>query len=251
MISQKGGVGKTSIAISLATAIRIKGSRTLLIDGDTSNPTVGLRLGMEDANIGYKELVTRGAKLDNVKAIHATSGLHVVLGTLHAKPFIVKKSHINKLKKKIADASYDYVILDTSPGFYDEKDMNYWDEAILVTTPDVPSITGVMRLDESFRKLKIKRSLVLNKIMGKRYELQKDEIEDACGEKIAAVIPYDEIANVSMAEKIPAYIINRNAPYSEAIARLADNYKTGRKQAKAATKPKGRKLLPRFGRKGG
>jgi MinD-like ATPase involved in chromosome partitioning or flagellar assembly len=96
-----------------------------------------------------------------------------------------------------------------------------------------------MRLNAVIRRTKLTSSLVLNKVRKKKYELQPDEIAEATGEKIAAVIPYDETANISIAEKIPAYVKNRNSPFSKAIDTLARSY------------AKGRKLIKRSGGSGG
>jgi MinD-like ATPase involved in chromosome partitioning or flagellar assembly len=232
VVSQKGGVGKTSLAVNLAADIKSKGYRVLLIDGDTSNPTLGMLLGMEGANIGFRELATKATTLDNAMSIHGSTGMHVVLGTFHTKPFIITKSNINTLKKKLRRARYDFIIIDTSPGFYDEDEMDYWNDVILVTTPDAPATTGIMRLNALIRRTRLASSLVLNKVRKQKYELKPDEIAEATGERIVAVIPYDETVNISVAEKIPAYVKNRSAPFSKAIETLASAYIRKRRLAK-------------------
>lgn len=236
VVSQKGGVGKTSLSVSLAAALKFRGYRTLLIDADTSNPNAGMMLGMEDANIGYRELATKQTKLENVTSIHGSTGMHVVLGTLNTKPFIATKGDIGRVKKKIGKSNYDFVVIDTSPGYYLQEEMGLWDEAILITTPDMPSVTGILRLNGAIRKARINHLLVLNKVRRKRYELQPDEIEDAIGEKIATVIPYEETVSVSMAEKIPAYVVNRDSAFSKAVSKLADRHSKIRKRRKSLYK---------------
>jgi Mrp family chromosome partitioning ATPase len=49
--SQKGGAGKTAIAVNLATSLSTKGFRILLIDGDCLDPSIGFHLCLEQMNM--------------------------------------------------------------------------------------------------------------------------------------------------------------------------------------------------------
>ncbi len=53
--STKGGVGKSAIAVNLAVSIEMYGYRTLIVDLDTINPSVGLYLGLANVSIGAEE----------------------------------------------------------------------------------------------------------------------------------------------------------------------------------------------------
>ena len=233
VVSQKGGVGKTAIAVNLSVILRLKGYRVLTVDGDTSNPNMGIQLGMENANIGFKELATKKSKVDGVVTIHGTTGLHVVLGTLRSKPYLLTKADVIRLKSKLKECDYDFVMLDTAPGFYATEAMELLDEAILVATPDTPAVTGILRLNRILKGMGAERYIVLNRVKGKKYELQPDEIEDASEDKVVAAIPDDDIVNESLAERIPACMMGRNSDFSKAVTKLAVKLSAGKKRASA------------------
>lgn len=230
VVSQKGGVGKTAIAVNLSVILRLKGFRVLTVDGDTSNPNIGIQLGMENANIGFKELATKKDKPDSIASIHGATGMHVILGTLRSKPFVITKVDVKRLNTKLKGCNYDFVILDTAPGFYEPEAMGIFDEALLVATPDTPAITGILRLNRILKGKGVDRYIVINRVKGKKYELQPDEIEDASGSKVVAAIPDDDIVNESLAERIPAYMINRNSNFSRAVTKLASRLSLGKKR---------------------
>jgi MinD-like ATPase involved in chromosome partitioning or flagellar assembly len=209
------------------------------VDGDASNPNIGLQMGMETANIGFKELATKRDKLDSIAAIHGATGVHVILGTLRSKPFLLTKNDIKRLAAKFKGCSYDFVILDTSPGFYEPEVMSLLDDALLVATPDTPAVTGILRLNRILKGMGINRYIVLNRVKGEKYELQPDEIEDATQGKVVASLPDDGIVDESLAERIPACMINKNSEFSKAVAKLANTLSAGKRRIPDLLGPRG------------
>ncbi len=222
--SQKGGVGKTTIAVNLAVSLQSMGYRTLLIDADTTNPSVGFHLGMEGANVGLKDLLKKERKLKDVISLHGATGVHVICGTLNSQPFAINESNAKSIYEKIKDANYSFVVVDTEPGYTTEYIPKVYDEALLITTPEMPAVASIVRMSHAFDKLHLKHHMVINKLGKHRYELHPREIEETYGSKAVGILPEDEIVPISISEHIPAVVLSRRARFSMAVNDLAETY---------------------------
>lgn len=222
--SQKGGVGKTSIAVNLAIALTMKGSEVLLIDADTTNPVCGFHLGMEKSNSGYYDVIKKHIDLKKIISIHSPSGLHVINGKINEKPFEIMLNEAKNFSEELSKMSFDFIIIDTQPGYYNPQIVTLTDEILFITTPDLPSCISTIKLAEEIRNMKIKNNLLINRIQNKRFELHEKEIANIYNSKILKKFPEDPIVPIGIAEQIPAIMLNRNARFSREIWDLASSY---------------------------
>ena len=222
--SQKGGVGKTTLSVNLSVALKGFGYRVLLIDSDISNPSVAFHLGLEKVNIGYKNVLYGKSDLEDATVVHAPTGLHVLPGTIDAKPFNPGQANIPALGDAVKKTNYDFVIFDTAPGFVEEDLSDYYGEALILTTPEMSACTSSIRLAHQYDSVKVRHNMVVNRIKNKNYELSIGEIEDIYEKKVLGSIPEDEIVMIGVAEHIPAYLLNPNSKFANSIRVLVQKY---------------------------
>ncbi len=119
IVNQKGGVGKTTTAVTIAHGLAIKGQRVLLVDLD-SQGQVAESLGMDKAPSIYQFIVDNAGQ----DAITDTGrpGLHAILSnktTVSVHSYIINEplsEYVLKRALSHVATGYDVVILDTAPG---------------------------------------------------------------------------------------------------------------------------------------
>ena len=127
VINQKGGVGKTTTVINLASALSQQSKKILVIDLDPQgNATTGLGLsnveqsdqtiyGILNGTVSISEVIkkTKFKNLDLITSNVDLSGLEVETAGDNDRAFILK----TKLTAYLNDsgASYDYILIDCPP----------------------------------------------------------------------------------------------------------------------------------------
>ena len=117
----KGGVGKTTTAVNLAAGCALAGYKVLLVDTDTQGQAAYM-LGVKPAG-GLAELLTQELRIDEA-LLQARENLWLLAGgksLAGVKRMIDRKDfgaeHTLSEALSSIDATYDFVIVDTSPGW--------------------------------------------------------------------------------------------------------------------------------------
>jgi chromosome partitioning protein len=123
--NQKGGVGKTTTAINLATALAAIGERVLIVDLDPQgNASTGLGIDRKDRRVSSYDLLVGEAGVRETAQQTAVPNLFIVPSTmdlLGIEMEIAQQSdRVFKLKKALASEEaleFSYIILDCPPSF--------------------------------------------------------------------------------------------------------------------------------------
>ncbi len=125
IVSQKGGVGKTTTAVNLSASLAQQGKKVLLLDMDPqSNATIslGFTRGDYEFNIynvlrGMKKMSQVMLKTDikNLKLIPSNIGLVGIEKDFY-NPKNKNKESMLKSKVKKVSSMFDFIIIDSPPG---------------------------------------------------------------------------------------------------------------------------------------
>lgn len=159
VLSGKGGVGKSTVAVNLAMALRDLGKQVGLLDVDIHGPSVPTMLGLEGRHLdacsdGLLPVEMDGLKVMSVGFLLANQDDAVIWRGPR------KMGVIEQFLKDVVWGELDYLIIDSPPGTGDEplsvcQLISDMDGAVIVTTPQKIAAVDVRKSITFCRQLEI------------------------------------------------------------------------------------------------
>jgi ATP-binding protein involved in chromosome partitioning len=155
--SGKGGVGKTTVAVNLAIALKNMGASVGLLDADVYGPNVPVMLGTNEQPRALDERTIVPVQAYGVKLIS--------MGLLNPgdKPLVWRgpmlHSVMQQFLRSVRWGQLDYLVVDLPPGTGDVQlsliQTVSLTGAVIVTTPSIVALADVRRAIEMFRQVNV------------------------------------------------------------------------------------------------
>ncbi len=159
VLSGKGGVGKSTVAVNLATELALNGLRVGLLDVDIHGPSVPTMLGLENETLKGNEGEISPVEYGGLKVM----SIGFLLQNQDDAVIWRGPMKMGVIKQFLTDVNWgdlDYLIVDAPPGTGDEplslcQLIQPLDGAVIVTTPQKVAAVDVRKSISFCRRLDV------------------------------------------------------------------------------------------------
>ena len=241
--NQKGGVGKTTTAINLATALVAINKKVLILDLDAQgNASTGLGIAPEDRLSSTYDVIVGNAQLSDVIKETNVKGLYIAPATTdlssadvdlvsNDKRTMVLKNSLIELVK--TDEKFDYIIIDCPPAL-SLLTINAFVACESVLVPlqaEFFALEGLSQLMLTIREVRstLNKNIKIQGIVLTMYDKRNNlsvQIEDDVRENLGKLV-YETVIprNVRLSEapsfSLPALVYDHKCSGSVAYQKLA------------------------------
>lgn len=238
IISGKGGVGKSNIALNFSLELMNQGKKVIIFDLDVGMGNIHILLGLQpDKTI--IDLLNENLSIYDVIA-YGPEGLAYIAGGTGLTGFLEltedRKNHFYMQYNELVQM-YDYIIFDMGAGV--TQDSLFFilasDESIVVTTPEPTSITDAYSMVKQIVNHggEMPIHIILNRAISQKEGIAAlRRFQHVIKQFLhiqtngMGVIPEDQIVTQAVLQQTPYMLLNKKSQAAKSMRKLTENYLT-------------------------
>ena len=238
--NQKGGVGKTTTAINLATALAAVGKRVLVVDLDPQgNASTGLGIESARREVGTYNLLLGEIDLAAATMETPVPGLSVIPSTMDLSAAELELVDLDNRERRLRDAiraaanRHDYVLIDCPPalGLLTLNGLVAADSVLVPLQCEFLALEGLSQLVRTIDRVKIRFNpklqiegivLTMYDVRNKLSSLVEDDVRSFFGDQVyETVIPRNVRVSEAPSHGLPVLLYDLSCAGSQAYVHLA------------------------------
>ncbi len=218
--SGKGGVGKTTLTCNIGVGLATFGKRVAVLDADVVMANLEIMMGLRNPPVSLID-VLRG-RLDIEDVIYdGPGGVKIIPAGITLDGFNEENMEMLKAAIKEIPDDIEILVIDAPAGRDAAMVMDEGQEILIVTTPDVSSVSDALKMKILAERMGAKTiGAIINMSEDSPYELGDEEVENALDASVICKVPYDIKVKDALASETPFIIKYTRSPASQQVLSL-------------------------------
>lgn len=204
--SGKGGVGKTTLAANIAVSLAIFGKRVAVLDADVVMANLEIIMGLRNPPVALIDVLSGRLNLEDVM-YEGPRGVKIIPAGITLDGFNEENMEMLKAALKEIPKEVEILVIDAPAGRDAAMVMDEGQEVIIVTVPEVSSVSDALKMKILAEKMGAKVvGVILNMVENNSRELSVGEVEDTLDASVISIVPYDDKVKEALAYETPFVI---------------------------------------------